>query len=1135
MADRGDQTVIRRTIIERGFRAANDSQPGGRAAVEAMRNFHNQHEEEKREMQELNTKFGAYLDRVKFLETQNRKLQAQLDDLKQKWGFDSGKVKEQYDQALVNLRKQIDDVTREKALAELRAKRAEYDASLIKHQTDFANELVNLDRNRFAMLKQQLEGSGSELDALRGRFEDKKQEIERSKNEVKRLLEQLENLKNEFDNESMARVMIQNELQTLEEQLAFMKAIHEEERNELASLGTLPIDVSQFYRTELTRAIADIKNDFEALSQAQRRELEEYYKIKTEEIREQAAEQKRKIEEARRSGAVEVMDLSSLKSMLSENRDNFNSLQKEHSDLSNHLRQLEEDFERISGEHGRAQNERDRELADLRAQAEQREQAIAAVLENNVSLRFEINTYRRLLEVEEGHLQRVEGGEGFSSGGRGSSSYHYQTGSSVSGGATTGRFDNQTADVSTKKMTVQKSARGPIAIDQVDPQGNFIVIENAGSTGKDQDMKGWTLRRKIDSKDDITYKFPDNFVLKSRSRIRILSRNASKGSINEKETLVAEGVQTWGTGSNMITRLLDANGDEKAFLEATEEHSIVIGNLSSRNQCHSNWHYLSNQSLCIIFATSEIGDVRWYDGYKGCESNSAQLLTLTHSNKLQTIEKKIYELEINNRISLDYFQQGAWIGKAKWSNEDLCDSRSTTIEDLQFNCMIVTMRSDDLSLCLKRVSCTEEHPFICESRALTEDELVETTMQGRLSWRCIINVIWCIIDSEYRKKKEKEALEAQKAELQAYITQFNFDIPSDTELSAESPSALMEQTDKPLVVAGSRIYKVNVHISKFFFRFRRTIMDDLNYRNIGIFIRNPANRDDNSYELVRAFNETCGGNNPPCIEPLKCIGGYCLCSQIAKTTDANNPLSFWANKECHTCPLDYTTTGTKCYSLVLTKDSQLNWERARERCKEHNGDLLVFRSDEEYKLMIAITKANQKNVEMPQRVPQDGTYFGSIWIGARLADWRGDGRFDLVSHGLPLTKKNQHWCAKSSLLGHEPNFVQLKATGERQACLGLAFFQDGSVCMHDWFCSWESYTLCEVHPPAPETSTGALQALEEKPSSGIPSYIIIGVVVLVFLACCIGAFYYLRKKQKIRGRTQSFDSTESGMSRNSAY
>lgn len=85
--ERGDQTVIRRTIIERGFRNTSESNPaGGRAGIEAVRNLAHQHEDEKREMQELNTKFGAYLDRVKFLETQNRKLQSQLDELKQKWG-----------------------------------------------------------------------------------------------------------------------------------------------------------------------------------------------------------------------------------------------------------------------------------------------------------------------------------------------------------------------------------------------------------------------------------------------------------------------------------------------------------------------------------------------------------------------------------------------------------------------------------------------------------------------------------------------------------------------------------------------------------------------------------------------------------------------------------------------------------------------------------------------------------------------------------------------------------------------------------------------------------------------------------------------------------------------------------------
>jgi hypothetical protein len=102
MADRGDQTVIRRTIIERGVRSS-DYSTGGRASTEAMKNFANQHEEENREMHELNTKFGAYLDRVKFLETQNRKLQAQLDDLKQKWGKSFFKSPDNKKKFIINL------------------------------------------------------------------------------------------------------------------------------------------------------------------------------------------------------------------------------------------------------------------------------------------------------------------------------------------------------------------------------------------------------------------------------------------------------------------------------------------------------------------------------------------------------------------------------------------------------------------------------------------------------------------------------------------------------------------------------------------------------------------------------------------------------------------------------------------------------------------------------------------------------------------------------------------------------------------------------------------------------------------------------------------------------------------------
>ncbi|CAF4235863.1 unnamed protein product [Adineta steineri] len=58
-------------------------------------------------------------------------------------------------------------------------------------------------------------------------------------------------------------------------------------------------------------------------------------------------------------------------------------------------------------------------------------------------------------------------------------------------------------------------------------------------------MKNWSIRRKIDSNEDIVYKFPDNFVLQSRSCVRIFSRNGRKGLVNQKEALVADNIPTW--------------------------------------------------------------------------------------------------------------------------------------------------------------------------------------------------------------------------------------------------------------------------------------------------------------------------------------------------------------------------------------------------------------------------------------------------------------------------------------------------------------------------------------------------------------------------------------------------------------
>ena len=76
---------------------------------------------EKKDMQDLNERFASYIEKVRFLEAQNRKLADELDKLKQKWGKETTAIKAMYQAELDEARKLLDDAEKEKARLEIRA------------------------------------------------------------------------------------------------------------------------------------------------------------------------------------------------------------------------------------------------------------------------------------------------------------------------------------------------------------------------------------------------------------------------------------------------------------------------------------------------------------------------------------------------------------------------------------------------------------------------------------------------------------------------------------------------------------------------------------------------------------------------------------------------------------------------------------------------------------------------------------------------------------------------------------------------------------------------------------------------------------------------------------------------------
>ena len=398
----------RNVIIERGVKIANSTMSGSgeftKQAVHVLREMNDKREHEKQELQVLNQRFSSYVERVRALEAMNRKLLADIDDLKSKWGFDSGKIKDQMEPELLKFRELIDEITRLKAVAEIKAKRAESDALQFRHLMDLAMDSFNSDKTKIQNLERLLDNTRQDGDYLRGQLNDLNEQIFKYVEEQRRLMEQLRQLKDDLDRETIDRVARQNEVQTLEEQIAFLKAVHEQEVSELSRLQTIVgFDPAQFYRTELERAIRDIRGDFEQLNQEQKRELEEWYRIKTEEVEKEVAKE-REFQRVTHTG-LSLEESNTLKQSHTDSQREYADLQRRHGELSAHLRELEERLEQSKSMNQITLADRDREICSLRERISELMATYDELMSRKTSLEFEINTYRRLLECEETRIR----------------------------------------------------------------------------------------------------------------------------------------------------------------------------------------------------------------------------------------------------------------------------------------------------------------------------------------------------------------------------------------------------------------------------------------------------------------------------------------------------------------------------------------------------------------------------------------------------------------------------------------------------------------------------------------------------------------------------------------------------------
>ncbi|XP_018598424.2 keratin, type I cytoskeletal 18 isoform X1 [Scleropages formosus] len=308
--------------------------------------------DDKETMRGLNERLADYLTRVRELEQSNAQLEQQIKEVLRKRGAAVERDWSAYEKPLEELRRQVRDMT-----------------------MDNARLILQIDNARLA------------ADDFKVKFE--------SEQALRQSVEQdLMGLRKIIDDTSLSRMQLENQIEALKEELAFLKKNHQEEVAQLRSQisdSNVTVEVDSPKASDLSETITKIRRQYEKAAEKSREDTEAWYKKKFDDL---AAEVTHNTE-ALQAGKNEITDLRRQKQ----------TLEIELQTMRNMIHSLEDTLNETEARTARdidALNQiiiqLETELGQVRAQAERQAADYQVLLSTKTKLEAEIAQYRALLE-----------------------------------------------------------------------------------------------------------------------------------------------------------------------------------------------------------------------------------------------------------------------------------------------------------------------------------------------------------------------------------------------------------------------------------------------------------------------------------------------------------------------------------------------------------------------------------------------------------------------------------------------------------------------------------------------------------------------------------------------------------------
>jgi intermediate filament protein if len=548
---------------------------------------------EKSELGQLNQRFSCYVNQVKQLECENSRLMGDISDLQSHWGDDTRGVRDAYEQNLFDLRTRIDDVANLKTIADVRNKRSSYENCEYQRRLGDTVKLNDGEKQKIKNLEKELCMAVEQNALLKKSIADELCDIEKHRVNRDETWAQLVELLDKLDDELYRRISVEYNNQTLREHIEFVKAVNERELIEMNQMSeALPFnDQIDFYKDQLKRVIGNIRRDYEQLHLEQTRELEEWMRLKSEELTAKATE----------NDALHEMQMGIQLENIESMRNTYDANQKELDELKRHNQLMSQQMEAIE-KHTESERASLNETLQMQtAEVSKLGEDMANLLNdynhinsNKANLEYEMQVYKRLLDSQ---LERINMPDcsnpsiapttttnkppptsqqaactpcgapapkavcaAVAAAAASSSCVPPSlAGATLEAGKPAGHTC-VTSNAFGGKVQNKKEKKGTIGICDSSPDGKFIILENTGTSAA-CDLSGWVIKRRVDGNGELCYQIPAGICLPPCQELTVWAQSycQSKGPGD----LVAD-FENWGIGINSVSKLVSCQGEEKS-------------------------------------------------------------------------------------------------------------------------------------------------------------------------------------------------------------------------------------------------------------------------------------------------------------------------------------------------------------------------------------------------------------------------------------------------------------------------------------------------------------------------------------------------------------------------------------------